>query len=100
MTRITPKNDRLETLEFDCSNELQPYATATTKSARRVLVMKAAEPEVQKAIETPKPKASEPTNRELFHSLSPKERKTVMESQSNNISRFLQSIDYKGIELE
>lgn len=97
MTKTTPTTDRSETLEFDCSKELKPYATATTKDAKRILVMKAAEPE--KVIETPKPKANEPTNKELFHALSPKERKLVMETQSNNISRFLKSIDYNGIEL-
>lgn len=98
MTKITPKTDRSETLEFDCSKELKPYAAATTNDAKRILVMKAAEPE--KVIETPKAKTSEPTNKELFHALSPIERRRVFETQSNNISRFLDSVGFKGLELE
>lgn len=84
---------------IECAFPFKALAAAGTKDARRAIVIKAAEREVEPKLEPQTPRASE-TNKKNFHALSPQERRRVFETQSNNISRFLESIDFKGIELQ
>lgn len=98
---IMKESSNHHTTIIEAAFPVKALAAAGTKSARRAIVIKAAEPEVEKVTEPRKPKASDvfKTNKEIFYSLSPQERRRAMESQSNNITRFLKSIDYEGIEL-
>lgn len=84
----------------EVSFDIEALKKAPTDSARYAIAMKASEEETPLPPRVKKPSDLLPSQKMIFHQMTPAERRQALESRSNNIMKFLDKLEFKGLELE